>query len=229
LKVRTSHATSSLRFLSASRWVGPFTVAAIALAAAPARAQEPPPTCPYGYAWDEASGRCLRRAETYPTPMQQTTQGTYVLQSVAMSGPPMIKDWHPGDPVPDGYHAAERTRTGLIVGGAVTFGSLYLLSVMGAAIVHDANQAVGGSTDNADALFIPAIGPFVEMGKTTTASGNVMNVIDGLAQCSGLVMLYFGLTSPKHVLVRNDLGMPTLLPTPYVSRDGGGLGLIGRF
>jgi hypothetical protein len=225
------HRRSATRF--AAGWVAAFTAAATALTSLPAFAQdgEAPPTCPQGYTWDEASGRCQRpRAGSYATPLQQMTQATYVPQSVAMSGPATLKDWHPGDPVPDGYHTAEKPRTGLIVGGAVTFGVLYLVSVMGAAIIHDANNnSYGGNHDNADALFVPGIGPFLQMGKTTTATGNVVNVIDGVAQCGGLAMLYIGLTSPRTVAVRNDLGMPRLLPTPYIARDGGGLGLVGHF
>jgi hypothetical protein len=192
-----------------------------------ARAQEAAPTCPNGFSWDEASGRCVSRHVEYPTPMQQTTQGTYVPQSVAMSGPRVIRDWQDGDPVPEGYHITQRTRTGLVVGGAVTFGVLYIISVMGAAIVHDANNSLGG-TDNADALFIPGVGPFVQMTKTTSASGNVFNAIDGIAQCGGLAMLLVGLTNPRNVLVRNDLGA-TIIPAPYVSANGGGMGLVGRF
>jgi len=144
-----------------------------------------------------------------------------------MSGPRVIKDWQEGEPVPDGYHVAQRVRTGLVVGGAVTFGVLYLISVMGAAIVHDVNNGVGG-TDNADALFIPGVGPFVQMTKTSSASGNVFNAIDGIAQCGGIAMLLVGLTSPRNVLVRNDLGA-TILPAPYLSASGGGIGLVGRF
>jgi hypothetical protein len=201
----------------------------IALGPSLARAQEAPtPVCPNGYVWDQAAGRCQAPAAGYATPMQQTTQSTYVPQSVAMSGPRMIKDWQDGDPVPDGYRVTQRKRVGLIVGGAVTFGVLYLFSVLGAAIVRDANNVVGGK-DNADALFIPGVGPFVQMTTTTSATGNVFNVIDGAGQCAGLAMLFVGLTSPKQVLVRSDLGRSVILPTPYIGRGGGGIGLVGLF
>jgi hypothetical protein len=212
----------------ASRSIATFTATAILLSGLAARAEEPPPVCPNGYAWDAASGRCERPTTGYPTPLQQTTQATYVPQSVALSGPRVIKDWQEGDPVPDGYRVTQRTRTGLIVGGAVTFGVLYLLSVMGAAIVHDANAAFR-SNDNADALFIPGIGPFVQIAKTTSATGNLFNVIDGVAQSGGLVMLFVGLTSPKHVLVRNDLARPRIAPMPMIGANGAGIGLVGQF
>ncbi len=214
-----------------SRALGAIVTTALALAPAAAHADESAPVCPNGYVWDDAAGRCQSRAAGYATPLQQTTQATYVPQSVAMSGPRIIKDWQDGDPIPDGYRVGQRPRTGLIVGGAVTFGVLYFFSVLGAAIVHDANSAVG-SNDNADALFIPGVGPFLQMWKTTSATGNVLNVIDGLGQSGGLVMIYVGLTSPRRVLVRNDLAKPIkplILPTPYVGQSSAGLGLVGQF
>jgi hypothetical protein len=209
--------------------VASFSAVAMSLAPEGARADDPAgPVCPSGYVWDQASARCLAREAGYPTPLRQTTQATYVPQSVAMSGPRVIKDWQEGDPVPDGYRVKQHARVGLVVGGTVTFGILYLFSVLGAAIVHDANNAVGGH-DNADAFFIPGVGPFMEMTKTTSATGNVFNVIDGVGQCAGLAMLIVGLTSPKNVLVRNDLGKPLILPAPYIGQGSGGIGLVGRF
>lgn len=199
------------------------------LAPAVARADDQgAPVCPSGYAWDPAAGRCAAQEGGYPTPSQQTTQKTYVPQSVAMSGPQVIKHWREGDPVPDGYRIAERPRTGLAIGGGVLFGAMYFLSVLGAAIVHDANNEFGGK-DNADALFIPGLGPFLQMSKTSSATGNVFNAIDGVAQCGGIAMFILGLTSQRSVLVRNDLAKPLVLPMPYVAQGGGGFGLVGRF
>jgi hypothetical protein len=146
---------------------------------------------------------------------------------VALSGPDEITDWEVGSPVPPGYHPVQRVRKGAIIGGAVTLGALWAISAFGAAIVHDAN-ANGGGTDNADALFIPVLGPFVQMSRTTSATGNLFNLVDGLGQSAGATLLIWGLTSPKTLLVRNDLGM-TLMPTPYVSSRGAGLGLTGTF
>jgi hypothetical protein len=163
----------------------------------------------------------------YPAPLSQTTQETYVPQSVALSGPDEITDWEVGSPVPPGYHPVQRVRKGAIIGGAVTLGALWAISACGAAIVHDAN-ANGVGTDNADALFIPVLGPFVQMSRTTSATGNLFNLIDGLGQSAGATLLIWGLTSPKTLLVRNDLGM-TLIPAPYVSSRGAGLGLTGTF
>lgn len=164
----------------------------------------------------------------YVAPIYQQTQPSYVPQSVAMSGPPIIQNWSEDRPVPPGYHAEDRTRKGLVVGGAVTFGSLYLISVLIAAAGSDASKISGGSNPVA-ALYIPAIGPFIQMGNTSTSMGNVANAIDGIGQCAGLAMFIYGIASPKTVLVRNDLGKVQLTPVPMVGKNGSGIGLLGTF
>src|SRR5438067_2129937 len=85
----------------------------------------------------------------YPAPLYQQTQPSYVPQSVAMSGPRQIKDWQDGDPIPPGYRPVERTRTGLLVGGGVTFGVLYFFSALAASASANANK---GQTNPAAAL-----------------------------------------------------------------------------
>ena len=162
----------------------------------------------------------------YTAPLAQQTQQIYVPQSVAISGPRTIKDWNDGDPVPPGYHAETRTRTGLIVGGAVLFGTLYLLSTFVAAVVSDANQGKGG--DNA--LYVPGVGPFIQMTTTSSATGNLVLAIDGAAQSAGLAMLIYGIASPKTILVRNDLGLSKPLVLPIrIGNDGYGLGFVAQF
>src|SRR5262249_33082790 len=66
----------------------------------------------------------------YPAPLAQTTQPSYVPQSVALSGPEELRNWHEGEPIPPGYKPVERVRKGLIIGGAITFGALYSLSAL---------------------------------------------------------------------------------------------------
>jgi hypothetical protein len=168
----------------------------------------------------------------YVAPLQQGTQPSYVPQSVAMSGPRRITDWDSSEPVPAGYHVATHVRTGLMVGGAVMFGTLYLISVLVAAGSQDATSAEGGSSNPDAALYIPAIGPFLQMGNTSSATGNVFLAIDGIAQCGGIAMFIYGIASPRTYLLRNDLGTSAprvmVLPT-RLGRDGYGLGLTAHF
>jgi len=176
----------------------------------------------------------------YVAPLQQQTQQVYVPQSVALSGPRIIKDYEDGEPIPPGYHAETRVRSGLVVGGAVTFGCMYLLSVLvGAALSDSAKQSEsysysGGYSspkkEDGDFLFVPIAGPFLQMTKTDSSSGNVTLAIDGIAQAAGATMLIVGITSPKTVLVRNDLGEVRILPM-RMGKDGSGtgIGLGGTF
>jgi hypothetical protein len=183
----------------------------------PAYAQEapPPPVAP--------------PSPGYTAPLYQTTQPSYVPQSVAMSGPHVIRDWDEGSPVPPGYHPSTRIRTGLVVGGAVLFGTLYFFSVLAAAA--GADSASGSGQGNPEgALWVPGLGPFIQMGSTSSAVGNVFLAVDGAGQVAGLAMFIYGIASPRTVLVRNDLGGLHISPKPMTfGRSGGGMGLVGTF
>ena len=166
-------------------------VAAFGVSSA-AYAQEPPPA---QYSREPAK-------QEYVTPLYQQTQPSYVPQSVAMSGPREINNWNEGEPIPPGYRPVERTRKGLIIGGVITFGSLWMLSAMVAAANGDANK---GKENPAAALYVPAVGPFIQMGSADSSTARLFLGIDGVAQCAGLAMFIVGLASPRTVLVRNDL------------------------
>jgi hypothetical protein len=138
----------------------------------------------------------------------------------APARPRVIKDWNDGDPVPAGYHVGTRVRVAPIAVGASMFGVAWLSSALGASVAN-------GLGNDASDLFIPAIGPFLQMSKTTDATGNFWNVFDGTVQCVGIGLLIYGIVSPQQVLVRNDVAR--WLPTPYAARNGGGLVWGGAF
>jgi len=209
----------------ALRIASALTAAAVLTAAVPRTAHAqgaplPPPQPP------PASARANNGE--YVAPMQQQTQQVYVPQSVAMSGPRVIKDYEEGDPIPPGYHAETQTRKGLVIGGAVTFGVMYLITVLVAAAMDDVSNSYGSSGSSGTLLYVPVAGPFLQMTKTETSSGNVALVIDGVAQAAGATMLIVGLTSPKTVLVRNDLAEVRVSPMK-IGESGTGFGLVGRF
>ncbi len=164
----------------------------------------------------------------YVAPMQQQTQQTYIPQSVAMSGPRVIRDWHEGEPIPPGYHPADRARVGLIAGGATMFGVPYLISVL--------VGAGGADSGCCNAMYIPVLGPFIQMGSlhsgdsSLDATGGVFLAIDGLLQAAGVAMFIYGIAVPKTVLVRNDLGaLKNVTPAPMVGKNFAGVGLTGQF
>lgn len=144
----------------------------------------------------------------------------------AFYGPAEISSYEEGAPIPVGYHPVNRTRTGLIVAGAVTFGSMYFITALVAAGNADAHS---GGTNPAAALWIPGAGPFIQMTRTDSSTAGVFLAVDGIAQVGGLAMLVVGLTSPRTVLVRNDLGKVEITPIPIVSKDVMGAGVVGTF
>jgi hypothetical protein len=159
----------------------------------------------------------------YVSPMSQTTQPVYIPQSVALSGPRMLKDWQEGQPIPYGYHREERMRKGPIIVGSILFGVPYLYSSLIASVGADA------TTDNRfAALFVPVLGPFIELHEFSSVTIDYVLILDGLAQATGAALFIWGITSPRPVLVRNDLAMVTVSPA-RLGRDGTGLLLTGRF
>lgn len=171
-------------------------------------------------------------APGYATPVYGQPQPIYVSAS---PGPRVIRGWQEGEPIPPGYHPAERVRLGLVVGGATLFGVMYLFSALAAGVCSSAQEGTttsicGGSTTKEDPLLLPAIGPFIQMAEGGNAVGDVFLAIDGLAQLGGIAMLIYGLAVPKPVLVRNDLGKaspPRLEISPMVG--AGRAGLLARF
>jgi hypothetical protein len=172
--------------------------------------QQPPPPPPSANA---GNGE-------YVAPLQQQTQQTYVPQSVALSGPGIIKNWNEGDPIPPGYHPQDRMRTGLLVGGLVLFGTLYLFSALGGAIAIDACK--GSSNCHGGFLLVPVVGPFIEIANANgSAVAIVFGIIDGVGQAAGVAMAVAGFTWPKTVLIRNDLGKEQVTLQPVVGLQNG--------
>jgi hypothetical protein len=183
---------------------------------APAPWGTPPPPPPYAVA---PNGQ-------YVAPLQQTTQPSYVPQSVALSGPRFIKDWQPGEEIPYGYHPESRVRKGAIIGGAIAFGVPYLYSAL---IASAGSDLAGASGDNKVAdLYVPVFGPFMEMSQTSSATARYVLMLDGLAQGIGAGLFIYGVVSPKPILVRNDLALVTVTPV-RMGQDGNGIGVMGRF
>jgi hypothetical protein len=139
----------------------------------------------------------------------------------------VINEWDDTQLVPAGYHVSTKPRTNLVVGGAVTFASLYAITAGTCAFI----VAYGGSA--AVFGFIPIAGPFTLI---PTTSGNAATdfflVLDGLGQAAGAALFIAGFMAPKKMLVRNDVvssGL-TLMPRPMTfGRNGAGLGLTGAF
>ena len=173
----------------------------------------------------------------YQAPLSQTTQSTYVPQSVALSGPEEITEFDHNRPIPDGYTLVHRTRKGLLIGGGVTLGVTYGISLLVAAVGEDTKScdnydyntgAQSGCTNHDAAMAIPVAGPFIQIANENSAVAKLFLAGMGGAQVAGAIMLYYGMTTKKAVLVRNDI-VGSLNLTPMVGAGNTGLALSGRF
>jgi hypothetical protein len=148
-----------------------------------------------------------------------------------------------GQPVPAGYHVETRPRKGLVVAGAIVFGSLYVIS---------ASVAGSSKRDGDGFLLIPVFGPFIDLGQrgdscnsnnnaflcsSTDSSERFWLVFDGLGQAAGATMLIAGLVAQEKMLERDDVPLTskrsstfawTLTPRS-IGKNGLGLGVQGIF
>lgn len=126
-----------------------------------------------------------------------------------------------GQPIPPGYRLETRMRRGLVIGGAVTFGSTYLLSALTASVAVDA-----GGADEFGPLFIPVAGPFVTIGTAESeGTGTFLLVLDGIGQAGGVAMFIAGLATEEQFLLRNDIA--TIKAVPILTPTTVGFGIQG--
>jgi len=123
----------------------------------------------------------------------------------------------------------------LVVAGATTFGSTYLVTLLAASIVAGEEDDWGDPSDDDDEkkavpLFIPVLGPFIGI-STLDASpvASAWLILDGLAQGAGAAMLIAGLAYPTKRWIRNDLGVEWRVAPIKAGRDGLGMGVLGSF
>lgn len=145
-------------------------------------------------------------------------------------------DYEEGDEIPPGYRKHSKIRKGLVIGGAVTFGALYILTIIVAGVADSFARSELDSDPNQDRwvpLFIPAVGPFITIGTVEASPGGAVPlVLDGLGQCAGLAMFIAGLAAQQTVLRRvasDEEPAPTISFTPMIAQDRTGLGLTGTF
>lgn len=127
---------------------------------------------------------------------------------------------------PEGYDLDLQVRKGLVIGGAVTFGSLVVVSSISATILLDEEAGA------AAALFVPVVGPFIAAGTLeATVMPSVLLALDGVGQVVGLGLLIAGATQkrPVWVLRPDSYVRIDVEPVAVASDDGGFAGLRGSF
>lgn len=191
--------------------------------AAPAPPGALPPPPPGGYYYGQPPYGAPPPPYGQP-PYGQPPPGYYGPPSSAIPGP-KVMDYEEGQPVPDGYHVATKARRGLIIGGAVTFGSVYLLTTLTAAAIESDDHSLVSSGDSYTPLYIPVAGPFIAISTVNAEGGGVfILLLDGIAQAAGVAMLIGGIASPATKLVRNDVSWQV---HPIVGGGTVGLGISG--
>jgi hypothetical protein len=162
--------------------------ATLALVAGGAEAQTPAPPAPYAY---PGYAPPAYYAPPPPPPPAPPAQIRYV----------------EGRPIPPGYHLETQPRKGLVVTGAVLFGSMYAISA----------SVAGSSKHDGDIyLLVPVAGPFIDMSTRTSycatsssscdADGGTRFLLtfDALTQITGATLLAIGVATPRKILERDD-------------------------
>jgi hypothetical protein len=158
----------------------------------------------------------------YPPPYYYYPPGMNVL-------PPATLPYEEGESVPQGYQVKTRPVRSLVIAGAVTFGSTYLVSLLTAATVLAASSGSSDAKDLAP-LFAPVVGPFITIGTThANGAGTLWLVLDGLAQTGGAVMLIYGLAAEEKFLQRSPQTALEVLTHPAVMVGPGSTSLKWKF
>ncbi len=194
-------------------------VASSALAVAPrvAAAQEPPATWP----GTGMPGLGAPQAPPLDYPAPASPPPYYAPALV----PPATLPYEEGEPIPNGYVIKKRSVRSLLIGGSVTFGTTYLVS-----LIFGAALAAGGVSDGQRylPLVAPIVGPFITIGTVGSGAGTPVLVLDGLLQLGGMTLLLCGAAMDEkflqHTAPPADRALDVLLhPAPILTSRGGGL------
>jgi len=152
---------------------------------------------------------------------------------------PPPSEWHPGDPVPRGYHVEDQPRSGLVIGGVITLGVPYFFSAVAALSANSQNESGW--------LYAPVAGPWLTLGRrayscnpdannqsTGQSLGCVADVFvvmglifDGIVQATGATLLIVGVLDTKPGLARDESALRVV---PMRLGSGGvGAGVVGGF
>jgi len=158
--------------------------------------------CWEGQSWNAASASCTGAPRCPPG-------------LVARNMECFASIWTPG------YHKETHPREGLIIAGATVFGVVYLLNIATGAIADAGGDSYG-------ALYVPGIGPFIQLAKTSGGAGGPVLVIDGILQLGGIAMFAAAFAAPKTESVLNKVGRDIHI-APVLGRDDTGLTVVGSF
>ena len=110
--------------------------------------------------------------------------------------------------------------------GATVFSLSYIAAALTATTSYTSDSA---DTTPHGALWIPVVGPFIVMGKSSGAGHEFLLALDGAAQIAGLTLFVYGQTTPKSPQRPDDTAQVTVSVAPLVARGGGGASVFAVF
>jgi hypothetical protein len=113
----------------------------------------------------------------------------------------------------------------MVWAGASIFALSYLASAFSATTGYTADD---GPMSSRTLLWVPAVGPFVMMGSTSSVAADVILAVDGLAQIGGLTMFVYGLGARGAAHVDTPSG-PHVSVAPLVAHRVSGATLVLTF
>lgn len=128
-----------------------------------------------------------------------------------------------------------RSSRALIASGVTLFGVTYLSTVIAAAVTSDvcAADASLGCREAAWPIYIPVVGPFVQMGYVSGTGANTARAllaIDGVLQGGGIAMAVAGIVMGTAAASSGSRpAYSRFLMTPGTVGSGSGLVAMGRF
>jgi hypothetical protein len=194
-----------------------------------------------------ASDGWAQEAPAAAAPVVEPTRTTVAVEDPSLWSQADPTLWIQGQPVPPGYHVAQRPRRGLVGAGIAIFLVAYVPSVVLGGIFAGllANSGHGDdgfyctgahglqttcSSAAAIPFFIPGVGGFFLAAGGGTGTLKAIGIADSLAQLGGITLITYGLVAKKTVLVRDRVGSDfTLLPMPFAGNGRAGLALGGTF
>jgi hypothetical protein len=191
--------------------------------------QQPPP-------------QTLQPVQQQPYPQQQYPQQYQQAPPPPAYGQPGIVQVQPqpqtGQPygTPTDQVVETRPRMGLVIGGIILFGVVYLINVF-AVYIDEQNTGTGdfdpltGEYEDGDTiteLLAPVVGPLLLLSEADESSVDTLLVLDSVAQTAGLAMFVIGLVAQREVYAQGQLPeRPRFALTPTIGpgRTGASLSL----
>jgi len=153
-------------------------------------------------------------------------------QAQVPTGPSIIEDWKPGDPIPKGYRPESRVNMETIKASGAGLFMLWMLTTIVGMIgseFEDEGAVDGDGIEPSDytPLYVPVIGPFIAISTLKAEKGGLgLLLLTGGGQTLGALGLVLGIVDRDHYLVRQTTGVRV---TPAVGQGYGGLQLTGHF